>query len=48
MWPNSQEIEDLVTFTDEFLNGKLHFLSNVNIFWHNPKRSNGGFRSSHS
>ena len=25
MGPNSQEIPDLVTFTEEILNGKLHF-----------------------
>ena len=26
MWPNSQETVDLVTFIEEILNGKLHFL----------------------
>ena len=26
MWPNPQETADLVTFTEENLNGKLHFL----------------------
>ena len=26
MWPNPQETADLVTFTGEILNGKLHFL----------------------
>ena len=26
MWPNLQETADLVTFTEEILNGKLHFL----------------------
>ena len=26
MWPNPRETADLVTFTEEFLNGKLHFL----------------------
>ena len=26
MWPNPQEAADLVTFTEEILNGKLHFL----------------------
>ena len=26
MWPNPQETEDLVTFTEKILNGKLHFL----------------------
>ena len=25
MWPNPQETVDLVTFTEEILNGKLHF-----------------------
>ena len=25
MWPNPQETADLATFTEEFLNGKLHF-----------------------
>ena len=29
MWPNPQETADLVTFTEEILNGKLHFLSHV-------------------
>ena len=27
MWPNPQFPTDLVTFTEEILNGKLHFLS---------------------
>ena len=26
MWPNPQKTADLVTFTEEILNGKLHFL----------------------
>ena len=26
MWPNPQFLADLVTFTGEILNGKLHFL----------------------
>ena len=26
MWPNPHETVDLVTFTEEILNGKLHFL----------------------
>ena len=29
MWPNAQEPVDLVTFTEEILNGKLHFLCSV-------------------
>ena len=30
MWSNPQESVDLVTFTEEILNGKLRFLCNVN------------------
>ena len=26
MWPNPQETADLVTFTEEIVDGKLHFL----------------------
>ena len=26
MWPDPQKTADLVTFTEEILNGKLHFL----------------------
>ena len=26
MWPNPQETGDLVTFTEEIFNGKVHFL----------------------
>ena len=29
MWPNPQVTADLVTFTGEILNGKLHFLWSV-------------------
>ena len=29
MWPNPQQTPDLVTFTEEILNGKLHFLCSV-------------------
>ena len=29
MWPNLQETADLLTFTEEILNGKLNFLSSV-------------------
>ena len=29
MEPNPQETADLVTFTEEILNGKLHFLCNA-------------------
>ena len=31
MWPNPEETADLVTFTEEILNGKLHFLCSVMI-----------------
>ena len=39
MWSNTQETADLVTFTEEILNGKLLFLCRVRfkamfIFWH--------------
>ena len=30
MWPNPQETVDLVTFTGEIFNGKLHYLCSVN------------------
>ena len=30
MWPNPQETADLVTFTEEVLSGKLHFLCGGN------------------
>ena len=29
MWPNPQETADLVTFTEEILNWKLHLLSSA-------------------
>ena len=32
MWPNPQETADLITFTGEILNRKLHFLCNVSSF----------------
>ena len=31
MLPNSQETADLVSFTEEILNGKLHFLCSVSL-----------------
>ena len=31
MWANTQEIKDLVTFTEEIVIGKLHFLYRVEI-----------------
>ena len=41
MWTNPKETLDLVTFTEEILNGKLHCLFRVkyssteNVFWYN-------------
>ena len=32
MWSNPQETADLVTFTEETLNGKLHFLCSVKSY----------------
>ena len=32
MWPNLQETADLVTFTEEILNGKLRFLCSGKCF----------------
>ena len=29
MWPNPQDSADLVTFNEEIINGKLHFLCSV-------------------
>ena len=31
MWPDPQETANLVTFTEEILNGKLHFLCSVSV-----------------
>ena len=33
MWPNPQFPEDLVTFTEEILNGKLHFLRSDRVIY---------------
>ena len=30
MWPNPQETANLVTFTEEIFNGKLHFMCSDN------------------
>ena len=32
MWRNPQETADLVTFTEEILYGKLHFLFSVSLY----------------
>ena len=39
MRPNPQVPADLVTFTEEILNGKLHFLCNVKQNWARAKNS---------
>ena len=31
MWPNPHETAHLVTFTEEIVNGRLHFLYSVRI-----------------
>ena len=33
MWPNPQETADLVKFTEEILNGKLHFFVVMTFFY---------------
>ena len=34
MWPDPQETVDLVTFTEEILDRKLHFMcSAISVFW---------------
>ena len=39
MWPNPQETADLVTFTEEILNEKYHFLwsvmGHISNYWKN-------------
>ena len=44
MWPNTQETADLVTFTEEILNGKLNFSCSVSsnicsIWFYDTRRS---------
>ena len=39
MWPNPQETADLITFTEENRNGKLHFIYSV-TFWEDSWRMN--------
>ena len=36
MWPNPHKTVDLVTFTEEILNGKLHFLCSEFAAAHHP------------
>ena len=35
MWPNLQEAEDLVTYTEEIFNEKLHVLRSTKKAWNN-------------
>ena len=44
MWLNPQETTDLVTFTEEILNGKLHFLCSLIESWNYAKLQNWGFK----
>ena len=37
MWPNPQFPVDLVTFTEEILNGKLHFFAMIGEAWPDHK-----------
>ena len=41
MWRNPQETADLVTFTEEILNGKLHFLCSVTEMYFGFKKIEG-------
>ena len=41
MWPNPQEAEDLVTFTEKLLNEKFNFLCSDN--WSRKKRDGSRF-----
>ena len=38
MWPDPQEIADLVTFTQEILDGKFHFWCSVKLYRKLPTR----------
>ena len=40
MWPNPQFPADLATFTEEILNGKLHFLCSASVFFYKSKTEN--------
>ena len=42
MWSNPQETADLITFTEEILNGKLHFLccdACINVHYEDANRN---------
>ena len=38
MWPSSQETANLVTFTEEILDGKFHFLGSVHPLCHKAQQ----------
>ena len=40
MWPNPLETVDLVTFTEEILNGKLHFLCSDGAVRYGNRKNN--------
>ena len=41
MWPNPEETADLVKFTKEILNGKLHFLCSDESEWEELRMDEG-------
>ena len=48
MWPNPQFPADLVAFTEEILNGKLHFLCSDRRYYPlYPKRLGGNSNTHH-
>ena len=49
MWPNPQFPADLVTFTEEILNGKLHFLCSeiYDVFWTSLQLNQGITQEGH-
>ena len=51
MWPNPQFFADLVKFTEEILNGKLHFLCSKEIsiiaIWQAPELASGNSHKCH-
>ena len=50
MWPNPQETEDLVTFTEEILNEKLNFLCSVtgSAHWKEKKKKSNTINNDNS
>ena len=43
MWPNPQDSANLVTFTEEILNGKFHFLCSV-VYYLGPLSPKKGLK----